>query len=149
MTQPELALPVTASASTSLPVTPAMEPLIVTKTPVVEPSAGGEVSRAVPVERERAIPPPPPAVKQDELRPPPEASPAPPRCLLEDFTRFSQSHLWKLMMSFYDRQGVESWAQGIVPHFITSNAFIAKRYSNVLRAFLRDATRSTSASPVR
>lgn len=51
-------------------------------------------------------------------------------------------------MSFYDRQGVESWAQGIVPHFITSNAFIAKRYCNVLRAYLRDATRPGSPSPV-
>jgi hypothetical protein len=72
-----------------------------------------------------------------------------PRCQLEDFTTFSKSHLWKLMMSFYDRQGVDSWAQGIVPHFITSNTFIAKRYSNVLRAFMRDAMRPNAASPVR
>lgn len=70
------------------------------------------------------------------------------RCQLEDFTPFSRSHLWKLMMSFYDRQGVESWAQGIVPHFITSNTFIAKKYSNVLRAFMRDATRPNAASPL-
>eukprot|EP00968_Pinguiococcus_pyrenoidosus_P011158 scaffold895_cov315-Pinguiococcus_pyrenoidosus.AAC.7 len=27
-----------------------------------------------------------------------------PRCVLEDFTRCSESHLWKLMMSFYDRK---------------------------------------------
>jgi hypothetical protein len=48
------------------------------------------------------------------------------RCKLEDFVRCSESHLWKLMMSFYDRKGVESWAQGIVPHFITCNAFIGR-----------------------
>lgn len=33
------------------------------------------------------------------------------RCVLEDFTPCSKSHLWKLMMSFYDRKGVESWSQ--------------------------------------
>lgn len=33
------------------------------------------------------------------------------RCVLEDFTQCSKSHLWKLMMSFYDRKGVESWSQ--------------------------------------
>ncbi|CEG46653.1 Tetratricopeptide TPR1 [Plasmopara halstedii] len=70
------------------------------------------------------------------------------RCQLEDFTPFARCHLWKLMMSFYDRQGVESWAQGIVPHFITSNTFIAKRYINVLSAYIRDALKPGSASPV-
>ena len=48
------------------------------------------------------------------------------RCRLEEFTRCSDSLLWKLMMSFYDRNGVESWSQGIVPHFITCNAFIGR-----------------------
>lgn len=122
-----------------------------------------EISTPAPVESMSALSAPtmdlmPPAVpitmhlaeapgsKQDELRLDPPSPP--PRCLLEDFTPFSQSHLWKLMMSFYDRQGVESWAQGIVPHFITSNAFIAKRYCNVLRAYLRDATRPDCPSPV-
>lgn len=88
------------------------------------------------------------SVKQDEVR----TSPSKPtmvangleRCELEGFTPFSKCHLWKLMMSFYDREGVESWAQGIVPHFITSNTFIAKRYSNVLRAYFRDVMRPGS-----
>ena len=35
------------------------------------------------------------------------------------------------MMSFYDRKGPESWSQGIVPHFITSNTFIGKSYAQV------------------
>lgn len=60
------------------------------------------------------------------------------RCVLEDFTQCSKSHLWKLMMSFYDRKGVESWSQGIVPHFITSNAFIGRSYAKVLHGFIRD-----------
>lgn len=54
-----------------------------------------------------------------------------PRCVLEDFTQCSKSHLWRLMMSFYDRKGPESWSQGIVPHFITCNAFIGRSYAKV------------------
>lgn len=42
------------------------------------------------------------------------------------------------MMSFYDRKGPESWSQGIVPHFITCNAFIGRSYAKVLLGFLRD-----------
>lgn len=61
-----------------------------------------------------------------------------PRCVLEDFTRCSESHLWKLMMSFYDRKGPDSWAQGIVPHFITCNAFIGRSYAQVLHGYIRD-----------
>lgn len=33
------------------------------------------------------------------------------RCVLEDYMQCSKSHLWRLMMSFYDRKGVESWSQ--------------------------------------
>mmetsp|Transcript_21957 Transcript_21957/g.36774 ORF Transcript_21957/g.36774 Transcript_21957/m.36774 type:complete len:635 (-) Transcript_21957:213-2117(-) len=61
------------------------------------------------------------------------------RCVLEDFTQCSKSHLWKLMMSFYERKGPESWSQGIVPHFITCNNFIGKSYVKVLHGFLRDS----------
>jgi hypothetical protein len=53
------------------------------------------------------------------------------RCVLEDFTQCSKCHLWKLMMSFYDRKGPESWSSGVVPHFITCNTFIAKSYAKV------------------
>ena len=51
--------------------------------------------------------------------------------MLEDFTQCSKSHLWQLMMSFYERKGPDSWSQGIVPHFITCNNFIAKSYVKV------------------
>jgi len=83
-----------------------------------------------------------------------------PRCVLETFTRCSDSLLWKLMMSFYDRKGVESWSQGIVPHFITCNAFIGRAscnmqksrqvslaigaYAKVLLGFLSDCSKLNS-----
>ena len=54
------------------------------------------------------------------------------RTVLEDFKACRDCHLWKLMMSFYDRKGPDSWSQGIVPHFITSNTFIGKSYAKVL-----------------
>ena len=62
----------------------------------------------------------------------------PERCVLEDYVPCRDSHLWKLMMSFYDRKGPDSWSQGIVPHFITSNTFIGKNYAKVLHGFLKD-----------
>ncbi len=34
------------------------------------------------------------------------------RHVFEDFTRCSKSHLWKLMMSFYDSKGPGSWTGG-------------------------------------
>mmetsp|Transcript_34706 Transcript_34706/g.107340 ORF Transcript_34706/g.107340 Transcript_34706/m.107340 type:complete len:438 (-) Transcript_34706:635-1948(-) len=70
------------------------------------------------------------------------------RCVLEDFTRCSDSLLWKLMMSFYDRKGVESWSQGIVPHFITCNAFIGRAYAKVLLGFLHDCASSNACLPL-
>jgi hypothetical protein len=35
-------------------------------------------------------------------------------------------------------QGIDSWAKGVVPHFITSNAFIARAYAKLIKAFLDD-----------
>jgi len=67
-----------------------------------------------------------------------------PRHEIEPPTRCSSSHLWKLMMSFYDRKGVDSWSQGIVPHFITSNAFIGRSYANVLKGFFGDVMKAGS-----
>lgn len=70
------------------------------------------------------------------------------RCELEDYTQCSKSHLWKLMMSFYDRKGPESWSQGIVPHFITCNTFIAKSYVKVLHGFILDSLKANAAMPL-
>jgi len=45
------------------------------------------------------------------------------------------------MTSFYERKGPESWSQGIVPHFITCNAFIGRSYAKVLQGFIADLLR--------
>lgn len=70
------------------------------------------------------------------------------RFQIEDYTQCSKSHLWKLMMSFYDRKGPDSWSQGIVPHFITCNAFIGKSYAKVLHGFLTDSLKPGATLPV-
>uniref|UniRef100_A0A7S3K0C6 type II protein arginine methyltransferase n=1 Tax=Aureoumbra lagunensis TaxID=44058 RepID=A0A7S3K0C6_9STRA len=51
-------------------------------------------------------------------------------------------------MSFYDRKGVKSWSQGIVPHFITCNAFIGRAYAKVLIGFIRDCMASDAKIPL-
>ena len=58
--------------------------------------------------------------------------------ILEQGHRLSQSLLWKLQRKFFDQQGIEAWRQGTVPHYVTSNPFIANAYAKVIFAFIRD-----------
>jgi hypothetical protein len=44
--------------------------------------------------------------------------------------------LWRLQRTFFAAQGIEAWRQGIVPHYVTSNAFIADAYARVIAAYL-------------
>jgi tetratricopeptide (TPR) repeat protein len=58
--------------------------------------------------------------------------------LLEEPCRLSRSNLWQIQRKFFEQQGVEAWRQGIVPHYITNNPYIANAYANVVFGFLRD-----------
>jgi len=58
--------------------------------------------------------------------------------LLEQSQRFSKSLIWDLQKKFYARQGIEAWRQGVVPHYITNNHYIADSYARLVLAFLRD-----------
>jgi hypothetical protein len=66
------------------------------------------------------------------------SSTKPARTQLEDFTRFSKSHLWKLSDAFYEKMGTNAWSTGMIPYFVSSNPFIAKRYVQMLIAYLQD-----------
>ncbi|HEV7893149.1 MAG TPA: tetratricopeptide repeat protein [Pyrinomonadaceae bacterium] len=57
---------------------------------------------------------------------------------LEHKRRLSRSVLWKLQRNYFDRQGIEAWSTGAVPHHITSSPFIADSYARVVFGFLRD-----------
>lgn len=61
-----------------------------------------------------------------------------PSIVLEDKQRFSRSILWQLQRHFFDQQGIQAWQQGTVPHYITSNPYIANAYAQVVLGFLRD-----------
>jgi hypothetical protein len=60
----------------------------------------------------------------------PEIKPEPHNtAIIEQDQRLSHSMLWELQREFFARQGVEAWRQGAVPHYITSNPFIASAYA--------------------
>lgn len=84
------------------------------------------------------------------LAPPMEGPPEPPRdadassppFILEQGERLSRSILWRLQRRFFEGAGMLAWSDGIVPHYITSNPFIARAYVEVVLGFARDvATR--------
>ena len=66
--------------------------------------------------------------------------------VLEGFKRCSESIMWSLMMDFYNEKGVTSWTKGIVPHFVTSNAFIGRSYANIIAGYISDLCRMQSTS---
>ena len=60
--------------------------------------------------------------------------------MIQNSTRlFSSKHiLWELQKNFYKDVGEEAWTQGIVPSFVSSNAFIAKCYAKVIVEFANE-----------
>lgn len=68
--------------------------------------------------------------------------------VLEDGVRLSRSALWRMQRAYFEQAGVDAWRQGVVPHYITSNAFIARAYARVLHAFMKDC-RPAPAAEVR
>jgi len=67
--------------------------------------------------------------------------------VLDAGVRFSGSCLWDLMSSYYDTQGAKAWARrGEIPSYITSNAFIATQYADLIAAYVRDVTLETCSS---
>ncbi len=57
---------------------------------------------------------------------------------VENWGPLSASIIWRLQRRYFERAGVDAWRQGTVPHFITSNAFIAAAYARLVCGFLAD-----------
>ena len=57
---------------------------------------------------------------------------------LEGFSPLKDCVLWKLQSAFYERHSADAWAKSVVPHFVTSNAWLAKQYAQMLVAFAND-----------
>jgi hypothetical protein len=64
--------------------------------------------------------------------------------MIEEKKRLSESLLWKLQRQYYDQRGLSAWESGTVPSYVTSNAFIASSYAQVVMGFLRDALAATA-----
>jgi tetratricopeptide (TPR) repeat protein len=65
---------------------------------------------------------------------------------LERRQRLSRSMLWRLQRTYFDRQGIEAWGSGTVPHHITSSPFIVDAYARVVAGYLRDSLNSSVAA---
>ncbi len=70
-----------------------------------------------------------------------------PGCVIESGKRLSESLIWKLQRNFYDQKGVSAWNTGLVPHYITSNSYIAWSYARLIRGFLTDLERTGQIDP--
>ncbi|HEX3476096.1 MAG TPA: SAM-dependent methyltransferase [Kofleriaceae bacterium] len=57
---------------------------------------------------------------------------------LETACRLSRSVLWRLQRRFFERRGMAAWSEGIVPHHVTCNAYLARAYARVVLGFVAD-----------
>jgi hypothetical protein len=67
--------------------------------------------------------------------------------VLEAGKRLSESLLWRLQKSFFAVTGATAWSRGIVPHYVTSNGWIAGAYARVVLGWLRDVTAAGLLDP--
>ncbi|WP_437977372.1 SAM-dependent methyltransferase [Sorangium sp. So ce295] len=77
----------------------------------------------------------------------PSAGPTAEPVVIERGSRLSRSILWKLQRDYFERAGVGAWRTGQVPHYITSNPFVAGAYARIVTAFLRDLAAAGALAP--
>jgi hypothetical protein len=58
--------------------------------------------------------------------------------VLDTDVRLSRSVLWNLQRDYFVQEGLEAWRTGVVPQFITTNAFMARAYAQVIAGFCAD-----------
>lgn len=57
---------------------------------------------------------------------------------LETACRLSRSVLWRLQRRFFERRGMAAWSDGVVPHHVTCNPYLARAYARIVLGFVRD-----------
>ncbi len=57
---------------------------------------------------------------------------------VESSKPFSESLIWSLNRHFYEKQGMNAWQSGAVPHQLTSSSYVGKTYASLIFAFLKD-----------
>ncbi|MFZ6757881.1 tetratricopeptide repeat protein [Undibacterium sp. Ji50W] len=68
-----------------------------------------------------------------------------PGFVVEKNQRLSASLLWRLQRRFFSEQSIDAWRHSIVPHYITSNTFIAQAYARLVFAYVRDLLRDAQS----
>ncbi len=58
--------------------------------------------------------------------------------VVETHRPLSQSSLWAVQHAYYTRSGVQAWASGDVPHFLTSGPMLARAYAAIVEGFVAD-----------
>jgi hypothetical protein len=58
--------------------------------------------------------------------------------VLEAEERLSRSRLWRMQRAFFEARGIDAWRRAIVPHYVTSNPFIAAAYAQLVLGYWRD-----------
>jgi tetratricopeptide (TPR) repeat protein len=66
--------------------------------------------------------------------------------LLESGKRLSQSSIWRLQRQFFDQRGVRAWSERIVPTHVTSNAFMAHAYAQIVAQFALECATQPAGS---
>ena len=51
--------------------------------------------------------------------------------------KFSESALWEFQRSYFDREGIDAWVKD-VPHYVTSNPFLANCYAQMTVRLVQD-----------
>lgn len=64
--------------------------------------------------------------------------------VVETGQRLSQSLIWTLQRRVYEQLGITAFSKGTIPHYITSNPFMAQSYARVVLGYLRDIQASLS-----
>jgi tetratricopeptide (TPR) repeat protein len=74
------------------------------------------------------------------VRPALPESPAvakPSKVILQEGVRLSECLLWQMQSDYYSSRGIDAW-KNAVPTFITSSAYIADAYAEIVLAFVED-----------
>lgn len=58
--------------------------------------------------------------------------------VLEPPTRLSKSVMWDLQRRFFETSGQSAWVDGVVPYFVTTNAYTARSYARLIAAWVED-----------
>ena len=82
-------------------------------------------------------PPPgtPPATQQNTVT---SNTPSKTYYPVENGRKLSSSLLWELQREFYEEQNVKAWSKSLVPHFVSSNAYLAHCYARLIIAYATD-----------